>query len=486
VKLRVGLAVRIFTVVALALVVLGLFVVRQTRADLVAQVDDRMRGALVGRMRSDPPRPLIPSPSAASTNGESRSSARLVVDPAGRILQSEASGSPTAPDALPSIDPTLIAAGLARGPDRGPGPGHTIAPTTGPRYRLMATATVDGNLDIEATPLGFVDQNISDLLRTLAFGSAGALALVAATTFLVLRRALRPLGAMADAATRIAQGDVSIAPGAASPHRELAELGDALDSMVGTLRSSIDERTAALAAKQEVEHRLRRFVSDASHELQTPITSIRGWAELFRQGGLAGQAELTKAMGRIETEAARMGRLVDDLLTLARSDEQRAVRREQVDVILIAGDSVADARAIDPTREVTVSDVQGERPVVIGDPDALRQILDNLLSNARRYTPSGTTIDVALHTVSGELEITVSDHGPGFAPEALDHVFDRFWRSNDGLTHGNGLGLAIVRALAEAHHGTVKAANRSTGGAIVIVRLPLAEQSRVRPATGRE
>ncbi len=489
-KLRVGLALRLFAVVALALVILGLFVVRQTRADMVAQVDDRIRGALVGRARNDPPRPVAPTPAPkpspapapapvpstapAPTSDEVRSSARLVVDTTGRVLSAEPSGSAAAPDALPSFDRRWITNELARGVGRDPGRGITIQSETGPTYRAMATTTRTGNLDIEATPLGFVEQSISDLLRTLAIGSVVVLALVAATAYFVLRRALRPLSTMADAATRIAHGDVAIKPGTASPHAELAELGTALNTMVGTLRSSIDERTAALDAKQQVELRLRRFVSDASHELQTPITSIRGWAELFRQGGLAGEADLAKAMGRIETESARMGRLVDDLLTLARSDEQRTFCHDRVDVALIVADAVADVRAIDATRVITVSGGDNAPTGVIGDADAVRQIMDNVLTNARRHTTSGTRIEVDLQTVGGELVIAVSDHGPGFKHNGLDHVFDRFWRSNDGDAKGSGLGLAIVRALVEAHHGTVSAANRPTGGAIVTVRLPLA------------
>ncbi len=289
---------------------------------------------------------------------------------------------------------------------------------------------------------------------------------------------------MAHAAGRIADGDVSLGPGASSPHAELQELGTALDVMVSRLRASIDERSAVSVAKDDVEQRLRRFVSDASHELQTPITSIRGWAELYRQGGLSERDALSKAMLRVETESARMGRLVDDLLVLARSDEQRQSRRQPVDVALICSDAVTDAGAIEPGRVISfreerISPTGTPLGKVAGDPDALRQVVDNLLTNARLHTPAGTPIDVVVSSHTTGVEITVSDHGSGFEAGQFEHVFDRFWRSGrspDGpLPHrrGSGSGLAIARAVVEGHGGTITAHNASLGGAVVTVELPL-------------
>ncbi len=480
-KLRVALAIRLAAVVALALVILTVFVTRQTRADLLSQVDDRMRGALAGQARDLPLTP--PPPPASAAGSESRASAHLVIDSQGTVLMSGPSGTRASPDPLPVLTAEWIQhelAGAAR-PGRA---GFVNAESGNIRYRIMAVRRADGNLDVEATPMTFVDKSIADLIRTLTLGSGAVLIGAGLTSFAVLRRSLKPLGLMAHAAGQIADGDVSLDPGASSPHAELQELGTALDVMVCRLRASINERSAALVAKDEVEQRLRQFVSDASHELQTPITSIRGWAELYRQGGLSDSDALAKAMLRVETGSARMGRLVDDLLVLARSDEQRQPRRHPVDLGPICADAVTDAGAIEPGRVISFVDKRitctgATSSKVAGDPDSLRQIIDNLLTNARLHTPPCTTIEVTVSNHSTGIEITVADHGPGFQADQFEHVFDRFWRSGrspDGATlhaRGSGLGLSIARAVVNAHGGTITVHNAPTGGAVVTMQLPL-------------
>ncbi len=185
-------------------------------------------------------------------------------------------------------------------------------------------------------------------------------------------------------------------------------------------------------------------------------------------------------MGRVETESARMGRLVDDLLTLARSDEQREfIRRSfdlgSVDLGSVCADAVTDASAIDGGRLITFTDQRNPSVdvarKVAGDSDAMQQVLNNLLMNARRHTPTGTPIEVGLRNNVDFAEVTVVDHGPGFAAEDIAHVFDWFWRASEAK--GSGLGLAIVRAIVEAHGGTVTAANANWAGAVLTVRLPL-------------
>ncbi len=479
-KLRLALALRLAAVLAVALVVLGVFVIRQTRADLVGQVDAQMRGALAGRSGD----PQVPPRPVETPDGESRASAHLVVARDGRIVAAGPSGSQMSPDPLPALDVGWIRSQLDR--PSGPGPGRTIAATGRPRYRIMAAARDDGNLDVEATPLTSLDANVSDLIRTLMVGSLSVLAGAALTAFAVLRRSLRPLGIMANAAARIADGDMTLDPGSPSPHPELHNLGAALDAMVGRLRASIDQRTIALREKDASEQRLRRFVSDASHELQTPITVVRGWAELHRHGGLTEPDALANAMARVETESARMGRLVDDLLTLARSDEQRQLRRQPVDVGPLCHDAVTDCHAIDNERPVRFVDHRPEPTQVLGDPDALRQVIDNLLTNSRRHTPASTPVTVTVNNVDGDTVITVTDEGPGFATGNLERVFDRFWRAEQSRTgygngdrpHGSGLGLAIVQAIVTAHDGTVTASNATSGGAVVTVLLPTERPSR--------
>ena len=193
---------------------------------------------------------------------------------------------------------------------------------------------------------------------------------------------------------------------------------------------------------------------------------------------------LKRAMARIESEAARMGALVDNLLLLARLDEVPEAQHVPVNLSELAAQAVADARAIAPEREIALHD--GEPLTTIGNPDALRQVLANLMSNALTHTPDGTRVSVDLRRMGNQAVVDVRDHGPGLPSGTDERVFDRFWRNDEGRTRGRGgagLGLAIVREIVQAHHGTVDAANAPDGGAVFTVRLPLAPLS-VRPADG--
>ena len=231
----------------------------------------------------------------------------------------------------------------------------------------------------------------------------------------------------------------------------------------------------AFAEQRLSEERLRRFLADASHELRTPLSSIRGYAELFRLGASADPVELERSMSRIESESARMGVLVDDLLTLARLDEVRDPRREPVDLAAIAADACADARAAAPDREI-VLDAPGA-VALVGDPDQLRQLTGNLIANALAHAPEGA-IDVAVRTQGDFAALHVRDHGPGLPEGAEEAVFERFWRTGEARSRspngsgGAGLGLAIVAAIAEAHGGTATASNAPGGGALFEVSFP--------------
>jgi two-component system OmpR family sensor kinase len=254
----------------------------------------------------------------------------------------------------------------------------------------------------------------------------------------------------------------------ATPRTEVGRLGLALNRM-------LDRLEEAFAKQQASEDRLRRFLADASHELRTPLASIRGYAELFRIGAAREPAETDKAMARIEAEAARMGVLVEDLLTLARLDEVRDVIREDVDLARLAGDAVDDARATAPDREIDLS--SDGRAVVSGDPHQLRQVLGNLLRNALVHTPPGTPIEVSLRDGADAVELKVRDHGHGLPPGDPSRLFERFWRAEGGRERGRagaGLGLAIVGAIVADHHGTVTATDAADGGAVFTVQLPSA------------
>jgi two-component system OmpR family sensor kinase len=189
-------------------------------------------------------------------------------------------------------------------------------------------------------------------------------------------------------------------------------------------------------------------------------------------------------MARIEAEAARMGALVDNLLLLARLDEVPEAQHVPVNLSELAAQAVADARAIAPQRDISLHD--GEPLTTMGNPDALRQVFANLVSNALTHTPDDTPVSVNLRRTGNQAVVDVRDRGPGLPPDADERVFDRFWRNDEGRTRGRGgagLGLAIVREIVQAHHGTVGAANAADGGAVFTVRLPLAPRS-VHPADG--
>jgi two-component system OmpR family sensor kinase len=272
------------------------------------------------------------------------------------------------------------------------------------------------------------------------------------------------MGATAGA---IAGGDLGRRVEPADERSEVGRLGLALNAMLERLEGAFAERRRS-------EDRLRRFIADASHELRTPLASIRGYAELFRMGAARDPADVAKAMRRIEDEAARMGVLVEDLLTLARLDETVSAPHAPVDLGELVRDAVDDARATAPERTVGL---EVEPPVTVsGDAHQLRQVLGNLLRNALVHTPGGTPIEVsAAAAPSGEVRIEVRDHGPGLPAGEPGTLFERFWRSEGGRERGKGgagLGLAIVARIVDAHGGRVEAADAPGGGAAFVVWLP--------------
>jgi two-component system OmpR family sensor kinase len=234
----------------------------------------------------------------------------------------------------------------------------------------------------------------------------------------------------------------------------------------------------AFAERAAGERRLRRFLADASHELRTPLASIRGYSELYRIGAAREPAEVERAMDRIEAESARMGGLVDDLLTLARVDEVREPAREPLDLRELLEDARDDARAAAPERQISLNPTG---PVAIeADGDALRRVFANLLRNAVVHTPEGTPIELTLEKTAAWATVKVQDHGPGLPPGDPNAVFERFWRDSEARGRddgGAGLGLAIAAALVNAHGGRVEAENPAGGGALFTVHLPLRSPS---------
>jgi two-component system, OmpR family, sensor kinase len=353
----------------------------------------------------------------------------------------------------------------------------------GPRYRVRATIDDHGDergsggdsgserIEIVAASLADTDATVSRLVAVEVAATGVVLTILGLVAFWVLRLGVRPLKEMTRAATVIA-GDISHRVPSAPEGTEAAELGTALNRMLGRIETSFAER-------QATEDRLRQFVADASHELRTPVTTIRGYAELHRRGALDDPDELAQAMRRTESEAERMARLVDDMLLLARLDQGRPVERRPVDLGVLAIDAASDARAVAPERAVRAQTEAGV--VVDGDEHRLRQVLANLVRNALVHTPPWATIRVSVRREpgGGSAVAEVADDGPGMTLDQAAHAFDRFYRADPGRARdrgGSGLGLAIVQAIALAHGGRATLATAPGAGTTVRVELPAAEQ----------
>lgn len=316
-----------------------------------------------------------------------------------------------------------------------------------------------------ATPTAPVTDSLGELLLTETIGGVLVLLVLVSGSWFIVRRGLRPLEAMGDTARSINAGDLSQRVGPADAKGEVGQLGIALNSM-------LDEIEEAFRARAETERRLRQFLSDASHELRTPLTSIQGFAELFRLGQQSEHVDQAVIMRRIEEESARMKNLVEDLLLLARLDETRTPERSSVDLAVLAADACSDAVAIDPSRSVTLD--APEPVLVLGNSDHLRQAVANLVTNAIKHTAAGTSINLGAHLRDGVALLTVRDHGTGLSPDALPHVFERFWQADEARAGtGVGLGLSIVDSIAREHGGTARAANADGGGAVFSIELPL-------------
>jgi two-component system OmpR family sensor kinase len=221
---------------------------------------------------------------------------------------------------------------------------------------------------------------------------------------------------------------------------------------------------------------MRQFIADASHELRTPLTSVRGLAEFgLQQGHAASSDELLRLMTLIQHEASRMGRLVEDLLLLAKFDTDRPLDRRHADLASIAAQAVQAARIINPDRPVTL--LAGDPVIVYADTERLRQVIDNLIGNATQHTPPGSAVTVSVTSTTGTAEITVADNGPGMTSEQAAHVFERFYRTDtarDRARGGTGLGLSIAASLAAAHGGDITVDTNPGQGAGFHLRLPLA------------
>jgi two-component system OmpR family sensor kinase len=415
---------------------------------------------------------------------------------------------------------------------------------------------------VVGTDLGDINQSIGYLTEIDLLVSGAVIILLAIVGIAVVRASLRPLTDIEQTAAAIAAGELSSRVPDRDPRTEVGRLGRSLNTMLAQIETAFQDRTRSEEAARRSERRMRQFLADASHELRTPLTAIRGFAEYYRQrggvaevtsaaprpaldhgaepaalesgpagpgapaprhgsnarpengapdrGGPLPRADLDRIMQRVEQESSRMGVLVEDMLLLARLDQQRPLERGPVDMLTLAADAVHDARVVDPGRNISLSVGSGAALLVVGDEIRLRQVIGNLMSNALNHTPEGTPIEVRVrlgsldewHTAASAatasrsafavskadarpfpaVVLEVADRGPGLTPEQAGHVFERFYRGDQARTRksgGTGLGLAIVAALVAAHDGAVWVESPpGYGGAIFRIALPLAPEAR--------
>jgi two-component system OmpR family sensor kinase len=352
------------------------------------------------------------------------------------------------------------------------------------RVKVTSGFTPDGAaaVSIHAISLKDIASTVHKLMFLEIVVGAAVLLLLGGAGYVVVRSNLKPLVEVEQTAEAIAAGDLSQRVRERDPRTEVGRLSRALNGMLAQIEAAFRSREASETAARASEERMRRFVADASHELRTPLTSIRGFAELYRQGAASSPDGIARVMRRVEDSAAQMGVLVDDLLLLARLDQQRPLERTPVDLVALATDAVHDAQVVAPDRRVTLDVDAGEAAVVLGDDLRLRQVLGNLVGNALSHTPEGTAIEVsvAVGRQAREARLAVRDHGAGLDPADASRIFERFYRADSSRTRaavGTGLGLSIVAALVAAHGGQVGVDTAPGQGAAFWVRLPLADQA---------
>jgi two-component system OmpR family sensor kinase len=335
-------------------------------------------------------------------------------------------------------------------------------------YRVGVEQVGDDRF-VAGLPVAEVDETITDLLRLELLATLLGVALAAAAGTLVVRRQLAPLREVAATAHRVAElplasGEIEMTervPARLTDERtEVGQVGSALNAMLDHVEDSLDQRHRS-------EQQVRQFVADASHELRTPLATIAGYTELARH-----RPETSgTALDKVETESARMTALVEDLLLLARLDSGRPLERRPVDLSRLLLEAVDDARVVDHDRSWRLS-LPDEPIAVTGDEARLHQVVSNLLTNARKHTPPGSTVTVTGTTGATGAGFAVHDDGPGFTPDLAPRAFERFTRGDAARTRGGaGLGLSLVEAIVGAHGGAVTLASRP-GDTTIAVALP--------------
>lgn len=471
-SLRTRLIASILGLMAVVLAVIGVITTVVMREQLVNQLDGQVvaaseRGTRYGNKGPQPGGNNPPDPLNAPGTATGTLAARIE---AGQVT---VSGQLDKYGVRTEVSADEAEALLALPADGKP---HTVDLDQLGSFRAVATVMPDGDTLITGLPLSDVDSTIWDLVLVELSLAALGLVLAGMAGATIVRLSLRPLQRVAATATRVAElplahGEVDLSvrvPDADTDSKtEVGRVGLALNRMLGHVADALEARHAS-------ETRVRQFVADASHELRTPLAAIRGYAEVTRRDRDQVPPDVAHALGRVESESARMTVLVDDLLLLARLDSGRPLAKEEVDLSMVIVDSVSDAHAAGPDHAWRLDLPAEESVAVAGDPARLHQVLTNLLANARTHTPSGTVVTTSLATDGDDALISVSDNGPGIPAALQPEIFERFARGDTSRSRAagsTGLGLAIVAAVVEAHDGQVTVSSKP-GRTVFTVRLP--------------
>ena len=361
-------------------------------------------------------------------------------------------------------------------PNNDVGPNPTTLPSVSDsdiEWRAVSVRGPQGGLTTVAVDLSDVDHTLRSLVLLQAGIGGAVLVVVGIAGFAVVHRSLRPLTEVEQTAAAIAAGQLDRRVTERDPRTEVGRLSLALNGMLTQIQRALAASETSAETARGSEERMRRFITDASHELRTPLTTIRGFAELYRQGAAS---DVPMLLSRIESEASRMGLLVEDLLMLARMDVQRPLEKGPVDLLTLAIDAVHDGHAMDPERTITMEVLDGPgTPEVLGDEARLRQVLSNLVANAIQHTPETADITVRVGTAGDDAVLEVADTGLGMSEQDAQRVFERFYRTDSSrarATGGSGLGLSIVDSLVKAHGGAVTVTTAPGSGCCFRVTLP--------------
>ncbi|WP_199037628.1 sensor histidine kinase [Glycomyces salinus] len=470
--IRTKIAMAMAILLPLAVSIIGFVTVQIVSDKLTGQVDEQIQKIispgnlevwvnqvrLADRLSNEDSGDLVPSPF--------QEYALMVFDSSGDLAIKSEAGTPEDYEALPDIstDPTT-------------GQYFNIDSTDGSiTYRALAQdyKMTFGNGEtatytfVVATPLTEVQDSIGTLTRTVLITGMAVSAIGIAAAWLIARRGLRIVDQMVADAEYVSTGYLNHRITPAEPQTEMGRLSLALNRMVSRL-------TEAIAERDRQHERLRQFVADAGHELRTPLTAIGGYVQLYQSGAAAEGEKLNRAMDRIGSENARLANLVDDLMVLSRLDEEVGGDRELVELARLAQDAVDDAEVSDAEHLIELH-ADGEVTVVANE-GQLRQVLVNLLTNARVHTPAGTRIEVTVTTDHDWAVLRVADQGPGIPAEHRQRIFDRFYRadpSRSRATGGSGLGLSIVASIVARHGGRVDLSSEPGEGTAIEVRIPKA------------